>query len=121
VSYQSGKPDEEWKLNPKDAGVESTVRSVPIAASADQRAADESIDDASQEPDHSRLAAPSAEAGVEAMKGKSGPTRDSLVLAAAMILRQVGRVETITDGADRARKAIDAGEAHRRILASSKR
>jgi anthranilate phosphoribosyltransferase len=119
VSYQSSKPDEEWKLNIKDADIESTVRSVPIGAKGDQ-AADES-DDVSQDPDLSRLAAPAAEAGLEALKGKPGPTRDSLVLAAAMILRQVGRVETITDGADRARKAIDAGEAHRRILASSKR
>ncbi len=118
VSYQSGKPDEEWKLNPKDAGIESTVRSVPIVAKADQSAADEAIDEASQEPDLSRLAAPAAEAGLEALEGKPGPTRDSLVLTAAMILRQVGHVETLTDGANRARKAIDAGEAHRRFFAS---
>ncbi|MEW6684146.1 MAG: anthranilate phosphoribosyltransferase [Nitrospirota bacterium] len=115
VSYQSGKPDEEWKLNPKDAGIESTRRSVPIAAKADQSTADEAIDDASQEPDLSRLAAPAAEAGLEALKGKPGPTRDSLVLAAAMILRQVGRAETLQVAADLARRALDSGEALRRL------
>lgn len=115
VSYQSGKPDEEWKLNPKDTGVESTVRSVPIAAKGNQSAADEAVDDASQTPDLSRLAAPAAEAGLEAFKGKSGPTRDSLVLAAAMILRQVGRSETLQSAADLARRALDSGDASRRL------
>jgi anthranilate phosphoribosyltransferase len=115
VSYQSGKPDEEWKLNPKDAGVESTVRSVPIAASADHNAANEAIDDASQEPDHSRLAEPSAEAGLEALNGTPGPARDSLVLAAAMILRQVGRADGLQSAAELAWRAIDSGDARRRF------
>jgi anthranilate phosphoribosyltransferase len=114
VSYQSGKPDEEWKLNPKDAGIESTVRSVPITAKGDQSAADDSAD-ASQEPDMSRLAAPAAEAGIEALKGKSGPTRDSLVLAAAMAIRQVGRADTLAAGAALAKRAIDSGQASKRL------
>ncbi len=115
VSYQSGKPDEEWKLHPKDADIESTVRSVPIGAKGDQRAADEAIDDMSQEPDMSRLAAPAAETGLEALKGKPGPTRDSLVLAAAMILRQVGRAETLQAATDLARRALDSGDARGRF------
>jgi anthranilate phosphoribosyltransferase len=114
VSYQSGKPDEEWKLNPKDAGIESTVRSVPIAAKNDRSTPDES-DDVSQEPDLARLAAPAAEGGLEALKGKAGPTRDSLVLAAAMILRQVGRADTLQSAADAARRVLDSGEARRRF------
>ncbi len=118
VSYQSGKPDEEWKLNPKDAGIESTVRSVPIAGKGDKNPADEAIDDASQEPDLSRLAAPAAEAGLEALRGKAGPTRDSLVLAAAMILRHVGRAETLQSAADLARRALDSGDGSKRFQAS---
>jgi anthranilate phosphoribosyltransferase len=114
VSYQSGKPDEEWKLNPKDASIESTVRSVPITAKGDHSTADEA-DDASQEPDLSRLAAPAAEAGLEALKGKPGPTRDSLVLAAAMIIRQVGRTETLQAAADLVRRSLDSGEASKRF------
>jgi anthranilate phosphoribosyltransferase len=119
VSYQNGKPDEEWKLNPKDAGIESTVRSVPIAAKGDQSAADEAIDDVSQESDLSRLAAPAAETGMEALKGKPGPTRDSLVLAAAMILRHVGRTDTLQSAADLARRALDSGDARKRCEAAS--
>lgn len=115
VSYQGGRPDEEWKLNPKDAGIESAVRSVPIAAKGDQPATVEAVDETPQEPDRSRLAAPAAEAGIEALKGKSGPTRDSLVLAAAMILRQVGRVETVQSGAELARRVLDSGDALRRL------
>ncbi|MFZ5862895.1 MAG: anthranilate phosphoribosyltransferase [Nitrospirota bacterium] len=119
VSYQSGKPDEEWKLNPKDAGIESTVRSVPITSKSSQGSEDEVFDETSQEHDLSRLAEPTAEAGINALKGTTGPMRDSLVLAAAMILRQAGQTETLTDGADRARRAIDAGGAHQRFFASS--
>lgn len=118
VSYQSGKPDEEWKLNPKDADIESSVRSVPVGAKSDQSATDEAIDDMSQEPDLSRLAAPAAEAGLEALKSKSGPTRDSLVLAAAMILRQVGRADTLQVAADMARRALDSGDARGRFEAA---
>jgi anthranilate phosphoribosyltransferase len=114
VSYQHGKPDEEWKLNPKEVGVESTVRSVPIAAKGDQSPADEA-DDASQTPDLSRLAAPAAEAGLEALKGRPGPMRDSLVLAAAMILRQMERAETLQSAADLARRALDSGDARKRF------
>jgi anthranilate phosphoribosyltransferase len=120
VSYQIGKPDDEWKLNPKDAGVESTVRSVPIAGTGDQSAADESIDDASQAPDHSRLATPTAEAGLEALKGRPGPMRDSLVLATAMILRQVERTGTLQAAADLATRAIDSGDARRRFESETK-
>ncbi len=116
VSYQSGKPDEEWKLNPKEAGIESTVRSVAVSLKGDHGTEDEA-----QEHDFSRLAIPAAETGMHALKGKTGSTRDSLVLATATILRQVGHAETLADAAVRARKAIDAGEAHRRILASAKK
>jgi anthranilate phosphoribosyltransferase len=120
VSYQSGKPDEEWKLNPKDAGIESTVRSVPIEAKGNQSPADEAIDDVSQEPDLSHLAGPAAEAGLEALKGTPGPARDSLVLAAAMILRQVGRADGLQSAAELARRALDSGEAQRRFDSARK-
>ncbi len=112
VSNQSGKPDEEWKLNPKEAGIESTVRSVPIPAQSDRVPED----DISHDHDLSRLAVPTVEAGVAALRGKAGPMRDSLVLAAAMILRQVGRADALQSGADVARNALDSGNASRRLI-----
>jgi anthranilate phosphoribosyltransferase len=121
ISYRPGGADESWKLDPREAGIESDVRAVPLASTPDQTAADESFDDASQERDLSHLAARAAEAGMEALNGKSGPPRDSLILPTAVILRQVGRAASLTEGADLARRALDSGEAQRRFLAFSRR
>jgi anthranilate phosphoribosyltransferase len=120
ISYRPGEADESWKLSPREAGIESELRAAPLASAPDQAAADESFDEASQERDLSSLAARAAEAGIDALRGKAGPTRDSLVLAAAVILRQVGRAASLTESADLARRAIDSGEARRRFLALSR-
>lgn len=119
VSYREGGPDESWKVDPRDAGVDSSLRAAPLASTPDEAAADESFDEATQERDLSHLAARAAEAGLDALKGHAGPTRDGLVLTAAIILRQAGRTETLADGADLARRAIDGGEAFRRFSAFS--
>ncbi|MEO6665538.1 MAG: anthranilate phosphoribosyltransferase [Nitrospiria bacterium] len=117
VSYREGGPDESWKLDPRDAGIDSSLRAAPLASTPDQAAADESFDDASQERDLSHLAARAAEAGLDALKGQAGPTRDGLVLMVAVILRQAGCTETLGAGADLGRQALDGGEAYRRFLA----
>ncbi len=64
-----------------------------------------------------RWAAASAERGQDALAGKSGPTRDMLVLGVAAILRHLGRVEKLAEGAEQARAALDSGEAGRRFQA----
>jgi anthranilate phosphoribosyltransferase len=121
ISYRPGGADESWKLDPREAGIESDVRAVPLAFTPDQVAADESFDEASQERDLSHLATRAAEAGMEALNGKSGPPRDSLILPTAVILRQVGRAASLTEGADLARRTLASGEAQRRFLAFSRR
>ncbi|MBI3606488.1 MAG: anthranilate phosphoribosyltransferase [Nitrospirae bacterium] len=120
ISYLPGGADESWKLDPREAGIESDVRAVPLASTPDQTADDESFDEVSQERDLSYLAARAAEAGMEALRGKTGPTRDSLVLASAVVLRQVGRAASLTEGADLARRALDSGDAQRRFVAFSR-
>jgi anthranilate phosphoribosyltransferase len=54
------------------------------------------------------------------LNGKSGPPRDSLVLAAAVILRQAGRAALLSEGANLARDALDSGKAQRQFLALSR-
>jgi anthranilate phosphoribosyltransferase len=120
ISYRSGGADESWKLAPREAGIESDVRAPPLASTPDQAAADESFDEASQERDLSHLAARATGAGMDALNGKSGPPRDSLVLAAAVILRQAGRAALLSEGANLARDALDSGKAQRQFLALSR-
>jgi len=120
ISYRSGGADESWKLAPREAGIESDVRAPPLAFTPDQAAADESFDDASQERDLSHLAARAAEAGMDALNGKAGATRDGLVLSAAVILRQADRAAALSEGADLARGALDSGKAQKQFLAFSR-
>jgi anthranilate phosphoribosyltransferase len=117
VSYRNGGSDESGKLDPHEAGIEATVRAVPLPSGSDQETAGESTDDSSEKTDLSHLAARAAETGMEALGGKAGPTRDSLVLGAAVILRQVGRADSLRAGADLAQRALDSGNAQRRFLA----
>jgi anthranilate phosphoribosyltransferase len=111
VSYRSGGSDESWKLDPHEAGIESTMRAMPLTSAGDQTLTDESAVESSHALDLSHLAARAAKAGVEALAGQAGPTRDSLVLAAAVILRQVGRANSLRAGADIAGRALATGGA----------
>jgi anthranilate phosphoribosyltransferase len=119
TSYRNRGAEDTWKLAPKDAGVESTIRAIPIASASEH--ADAAFDEASQERDLSSLAAQAAQAGLDALRGKPGPTRESLVLASAMILRQIGRAESLREAADSARQAIDSGQAAARFLSHARR
>src|SRR5204863_86296 len=66
-----------------------------------------------------RLAAPAAAAGLAALAGAPGPTRDSLVLAAATILQSFGRFASPGAAADAARRALDTGTARARFARGS--
>ncbi len=120
ISYHPGGTDESSKLDPREAGIESAVRAAPLASTTDQTAADESFAEVSQEHDLSHLVARAAEAGMEALCAKTGPTHDSLVLASAVILRHMGRATSLAEGADLAHRALHSGDAHRRFLACSR-
>lgn len=59
-----------------------------------------------------------AAAGRAALDGQPGPTADMLVLAAATMLRHLGRVPDLAQGAARARAALTSGSARARFEAA---
>ena len=56
-----------------------------------------------------------ARAGLAALAGERGPTYDSLVFSAGLILWHLGREHSMAAAADRVREALDSGRAAQRI------
>lgn len=96
------------ELRPADLGIDRPVRAPRMhgagGAEEDAGAFDARV--------ASRLA---AQAGVAALSGELGPTRDCLVFGAALCLWHLGRVESLLAGAQAARAAIDSGDALARL------
>lgn len=93
------------KLAPREAAIESAVRNTALPDSADS----------APEFDHKIIAAAAAREGLDALSGAPGPMRDSLVLAAAAILRHVGKTNSLEAAAAMAKAALDHGAAYRRF------
>lgn len=96
-------------LAPADFGIES-LRGAPLAAA-------ESDTNEDQHPpfDTEAVAKAAAAAGLAALNGAPGPARDSLVCAAALCLKHVGRYETLRAAADAVRAVLDNGAARARF------
>ena len=112
-SYRDGGEVRESDISPGEAGIEQTVRAVPLPDSVEgyRRKRDES----GGEVDGLAIAAAAARAGLDALEGAPGPARDSLVYAGALILRHVGTVQRLGQGAARVRAALDDGGARARF------
>ena len=108
-------PDQTGRTDPRAAGVTTDVRTVPLPGATDVAADDDEAGDG----DATRLAAPAAAAGLAALAGAPGPTRDSLVLAAATVLHAFGRFGSPGAAADAARRALDTGAARERFARAS--
>ncbi len=115
-SCQDVEPDREVRLEPADYGIHAAVRSVPIPSAASARRGDGDI---MMTWDADTLAASATEAGVQALAGVHGPTRDSLVYAAALCLSQLGRETDPTTASAKVRSVLDSGEAARRFEAAT--
>jgi len=97
-------------FNSSEIGIQSDL-SVPQLPLLRSTAGTEITDVDSVEFDASKIAALAAAAGIEALQGKSGVTRDNLIFTSAVALRHASRVHSLLEGAVRARKALDSGQA----------
>lgn len=101
-------------ISPQTLGIEQTVRAVPLPEGIEgyRRKSDET----GAEVDGLAIAEAAARAGLDALDGAPGPARDSLVYAAALVLRHVGKAPRLEDGAALARAAIDEGRARAHFI-----
>ena len=103
----------EADIEPRDLGVEQAVRAVPLPEDLPKAA--RPGDEIAVTVDIPATARAAAAAGLAALQGEHGPTYDSLVLAAALILSHVGRHGALGDAADHVRRVLDAGRAAQRV------
>ena len=115
VGYRNEGPEETLRLDPAEVGVVTALRAPALPEEATEGG--EESEEEVPAVDTEKIAVAAAEAGLEALGGKPGPTRDSLLYAAAAILWYLGRADSLPSAAQIARKALDSGQALSRFRA----
>jgi len=111
--YRDRDAEQPAEFKPADLGIDQTIRAPLIP---DNIATVPNADiDTGVAPDNSAVAQAAAAAGMAALGGEPGPTRDSLIYGAALCLWHLQRHATLRGAADAARAALDAGDALRRL------
>lgn len=107
--YRDGGETLQDEVSPSDLGIERDTRAVPLPKPLGLG------DPTATEPDLRAAAQAAAELGIAALQGRMGPTRDSLVYAGALALRQLGRFDGLSSAAEAVRRVLDSGAAHARL------
>ncbi len=97
------------ELDPTALAIRQDSRAVPIPDTLTPRQA--VGDKIESKIDADSLAQCAAQAGLEALQGKAGPARDSLLYAAAIVLTHIGRCDSLPEAYREAEKKVDKGEA----------
>jgi anthranilate phosphoribosyltransferase len=95
-------------FDPKEAGVETHIRSTPIPLECKA---------ATEEEIGSLITASAIQIGEKALSGKPGPGRDALVFSASAILYAVGHYSSLSDAAKEVCEKLDSGAALHRFKA----
>lgn len=111
--YRERGEEQSVDFAPGDLGIDQPVRAPQLPESLVPEAGD---GDAPAAPlDVERAAKAAAEAGMAALAGASGPTRESLVLGAALSLWHLGRCDSLQSAAHTVRGVLDSGAAAARV------
>ena len=109
--YHDRGEEQQTLVEPSSIGIQQPERAVPLPESLS--AADES----NAVIDADAVARAAAAAGLEALSGKPGPTRDSLVYVAALCLWHLGRHDSLPAAAHAVHAVLDSGAALARLRA----
>ena len=112
-NYQGRGEEQPFEVDPATMGIQQPVRTVPLPQDLPQTT--RPGDDIAVAVDVAATAAAAATAGMAALAGQRGPSYDSLVFSAALILWHLGREPSLESAAGRVREALDSGRAARRI------
>jgi len=102
-------PEQDTELDPKTLGIEQSSRAVPLPK--DLPGTSSQGDDIATVFDADAAAIRAAEFGLDALRGKAGPARDSLVYSAAICLHHLGKADSLPEAADKVREVLDSGKA----------
>ncbi|HEB82950.1 MAG TPA: anthranilate phosphoribosyltransferase [Gammaproteobacteria bacterium] len=116
VFYYHDRGEEQGQdFNPADIGIEQDVRATPLP---DELPPAPESEDVSAEFDAEAVAKMAADAGLAALNGETGSTRDALVYSAAIALWHLKKADDLQAGADMAREVLDNGSALQRFNAA---
>ncbi len=93
-------------------GIHQPVRAMPLPDTASE--ADENEDERTSF-DTAPAARAVAKAGLAALEGQAGPTRDALVYGAALCLWHLKRFDSLAAAAYAVRRVLDSGQARARL------
>ena len=111
--YHDGGEEQSFDFNPADFGVDQSLRAPQIPGGVAK--AGEEGDDVAENLDTAAVARFAAEAGLDALRGRPGPSRDSLICSAALCLRHLKHYDCLSDAASAVRELLDSGKALERI------
>ena len=103
--YRDQGEDYSVDIDPAELGIDQSVRAVPLPADLQKAGG------AGETFDATTLAQAAAQAGMEALAGQPGPTREGLVFSAALCLWQVRRYDSVPAAARAVREVLDSGRA----------
>lgn len=110
--YSGGGEERQGEFQPAGLGIHHKVRAARIPGVSDE----EPEGDAPAAPlDLAAAAKAAADAGLAALAGERGPTRDSLAYASALCLWHLGREASVEAALARSNAALDAGAALARL------
>ena len=107
--YRDRGEEQSMEFKPADLDINQPVRAPRIPGEAANGGNDS--DHAGATLDTAAVAKAAAEAGMAALAGQPGPTRDSLVYGAALCLWHLGRHGSLKSAADAVRGVLDRGKA----------
>ena len=102
--YHGGGQETSTEFKPAELGIEQSVRAPRIPGASDEGESETPFDAAG-------VAKAAAEAGMAALAGAPGATRDALVYGAALCLWHLGRHGNLRSAADAVRSVLDRGQA----------
>lgn len=108
--YHERGEEQSVEFNPADWGIVQAVRAPQIPRGPSGEAGDELV-----QLDTAAVATAAAQAGLEALGGAPGPTRDALTCAGALCLWHLRRRDSLQAAADAVRQVLDNGQALARI------
>ncbi|HEB80493.1 MAG TPA: anthranilate phosphoribosyltransferase [Chromatiales bacterium] len=105
--YHDRGEERQMFTDPTGLGIDQPVRAVPLPGD---------LPPAPTGGDRVATAFDAAEAGLAALAGHPGPTRDSLVYSAAICLQHLGRHATLAQAAQAVMESLDSGAARARFM-----
>jgi len=112
-NYQQLSEEQSFDVDPVELGIQQSCRAVPLPEDLPQTT--RPGDEIAIAVDIQAAARATARVGLAALAGSTGPTYDSLVFTAAIVLWHLGREPSLVVAADRVRDVLDSGKAVERV------